>query len=69
MKPTTLHEKHPNAKLFLVRIFLYSDQNNSVFGHFSPIVRQSKNTMHSEMYSNMNKMIKHKIKQHKMDIK
>ena len=32
-------EKCPNAELFLVRIFLYSDwirtRNNSVFGHFS----------------------------------
>ena len=48
----TLCEKCPNTKLFLVRIFLYSDWNlriksefrkirtrkNSVFGHFSPSV-------------------------------
>ena len=38
----SLREKCPNTELFLVRIFLYSvriqentDQNNSVYGHFS----------------------------------
>ena len=31
----TLREKSPDMELFLVRIFLYSNWNNSVFGHFS----------------------------------
>ena len=30
-----LCEKCPDKEFFLVRIFLYSDQKNSVFGHFS----------------------------------
>ena len=32
----SLREKYPNTQLFLIRFFFqYSDQNNSVFGHFS----------------------------------
>ena len=31
----TLREKCLNMDFFLVRIFLYSDHKNSVFGHFS----------------------------------
>ena len=32
---TAMREKCPDMELFLVRIFLYSNWNNTVFGHFS----------------------------------
>ena len=35
----TLREKCPDTEFFLVRIFLYSDQENSVLGHFSRCVK------------------------------